>query len=898
MAGPLNNSLFLLPEQVQNSGGVADLPVTAVLEELDTALNTCGRALLEAPPGAGKTTLVPLALMNRPWLDNKKIIMLEPRRLAARACAAHMAFLLGESLGQTIGYQVRMDRCVSRHTRIEVVTEGILTRRLQSDPGLEGVGLLIFDEFHERHLHADLALALSLDAAEAFCPDLGFLVMSATLDTDPLSRLMGSAPVIASKGKSWPVETVYVDPNVQRGSGARAGGYRPKWAQLLPVCRNTVIKALAGHDGDVLVFLPGAAAIRALAEKLNETFKADPKIRIFQLFGNLPFKEQKAAIAPALAGTRKIVLATPIAETSLTIQGIRIVVDSGLMNQPEFSPGRGMTRLETRPVSQASADQRRGRAGRTAPGICFRLWPEHVHQGLIPFNRPEILKTDLTHLILELSLWGVTDPADLKWLDIPSGPAVDSARTLLVSLNALDREYRITPHGRQMLTAGIHPRLAHMMIRAKEMGHGFLGCCLCALAEERDIIPSGRGRMDPDIVLRLEVLEKLARTEKGKKFVGYPDRARSVLVRARHLSAVLQISDKPERMIHKEKPTWDLSAAGRLLAQAFPDRVAARRSERGLAYLTASGSGVSFDAENTLSSAPFIVAFEVDGNPGNARIFLAAALDQADLEHDFSHDMVFRDVVAWDKGACRVKAVSQACLGSIVVREHPLSDPDPDKVRAALIQGVRETGLQVFVWPKKTMAFRHRVCFLKNLAKEAATSSWALDFSRLPDVSDPGLVTTLERWLGPFIFGAEPGNGLKGLDLDAAVKSLFTWDQLKLVDQQAPTHIRVPSGSNIPIQYTDKNGPVASPVLAVRIQEIFGMPATPFIAGGRMPVTLHLLSPASRPVQITTDLAHFWAQTYQDVKKDLMGRYPKHFWPEDPLSAPATARAKPKKQKR
>ncbi len=898
MTSALNECLSLLPASVKNSPGTTELPVVAVLKQLEKALDKTGRALFQAPPGAGKTTLVPLALMSRPWLENKKIIMLEPRRLAARACAAHMAALLGESVGQTIGYHVRMDRCVSDSTRVEVVTEGILTRRIQHDPGLEGVGLVIFDEFHERHLHGDLALALCLDAAEVFCPDLRLLIMSATLDTSALSRLLGDAPVITSKGKAWPVETKYVDPQHQKGTGIRNSGSGPKWARILPTCLNTIIKALAGHDGDILVFLPGAASIRALAEKLNTIFKSDPKIRIYPLFGNLSYKEQQAAIVPAPAGTRKIVLATPIAETSLTIQGVRIVVDTGLVNQPEFSPGRGMTRLETRPVSRASADQRRGRAGRTAPGICFRLWPEHVHQGLLPFNRPEILMTDLTHLMLELSLWGVTDPADLKWLDAPAGPAVDSARAQLISLNAMDPHYRITSHGRRMLTAGIHPRLAHMIIRAKEMGHGFLGCCLCALFEERDIIASGRGRMDPDIVLRLEILEQLSQAPRQENSPGHPDRARSVLAQARRLATMLKISDRPGKTSDAKISAWDLSAAGRLLAQAFPDRVAARRTQKGLSYLTAAGSGVFFEAENALSNQEFIVAFEVDGNPKNARVFLAAALDRTDLEHDFAHDLILRDVVAWDSASRIVKAVSQTCLGAIVVRETPLSCPDPERVQDALMQGVRETGLQMFDWPKKTVDFRHRVLFLKSLATDSTLNPTLLRFSQLPDVSDQGLVKTLERWLGPFISGTASGAGLKHLDLDAAVKSLFTWNQLTLIDQETPTHFRVPSGSSIPIRYTDKNGPLASPVLAVRIQEIFGMTATPAIAGGHVHLTLHLLSPASRPVQITTDLANFWAHTYQEVKKDLMGRYPKHFWPQDPLSAPATSRAKPRKQHR
>ncbi|WP_020590166.1 ATP-dependent helicase HrpB [Desulfobacter curvatus] len=874
----LENSLSLLPPKVKDLPGIAGLPVVSVLGQMDKALEEKRRVLLSAPPGAGKTTLVPLALMNRPWLKNKKIIMLEPRRLAARACAAHMAELLGETAGQRIGYQVRMERCIGPKTQVEIVTEGILTRRLQSDPGLEGVGLVIFDEFHERHIHGDLALALSLDAAEGFAEDLRIAVMSATMDIQALSDLLGNAPVISSKGKTWPVETIYVDPHNQKGaSNAKTG-----WAAILPACLNTVAKAVACHDGDILVFLPGAAAIRRLAEKLNEKVKQDSSIKVIPLFGGLSFKAQKAAIEPAAPGNRKIVLATPIAETSLTIQGVRVVVDSGLVNRPEFSPGRSMTRLETRPVSKASADQRRGRAGRTAQGTCYRLWPQYVHQGLVPFNRPEILNADLAHLVLELSLWGVRDPSELKWLDIPSPRAVTAAKELLISLGALDTEGAITAHGREMLTAGIHPRLAHMVLRANEMGHGFLGCCLCALVEEKDIVALEDGHRDPDIVLRLEILTQLSQSKTHKRNIPHRERAFSILAQARRLAGLFNIQGRG----------MDVNAAGRLLAQAFPDRVAVRRSAGSLSFLTAKGSGVFFDTKNTLSARDFIVAVEVDGQAKNARIFLAAALDRADLETDFSTALEPQDIVDWDPGTAAVKAVRQTLFGRIVVSQTPLPIPDPEAVKSAMIRGIRQTGLQTLDWQKKNMNFRHRVLFLKNLAKACP------DFARLSDVDDKALTDTLEDWLGPFLSGVTSAAGLKRVDLDAAIKALFTWDQLKLVDRHAPTHIRVPSGSTIPIRYADKNGALESPVLAVRIQEVFGMDATPVIAAGQVPLTLHLLSPASRPVQITTDLGHFWAQTYQEVKKDLMGRYPKHYWPQDPHTAQATARAKPQKPKR
>nr|WP_321402479.1 ATP-dependent helicase HrpB [uncultured Desulfobacter sp.] len=875
MTRHLEKGFSMLPGKVKNRPGIADLPVVSVLGLLDKALEERGRALLAAPPGAGKTTLVPLSLMDRPWLKNKKIIMLEPRRLAARACAAHMADLLGETAGQRIGYQVRMERCIGPDTQVEIVTEGILTRRLQSNPGLEGVGLVIFDEFHERHLHGDLALALSLDAAEGFADDLRIAVMSATMDIQALSGLLGNAPVISSQGKAWPVETIYVDPHNQQG----VSNARPGWAGILPACLKTVVKAVNCHDGDILVFLPGAAAIRMLAENLNEKFKQDATVKVVPLFGSLSFKDQKAAIEPATPGTRKIVIATPIAETSLTIQGIRVVVDSGLVNQPEFSPGRGMTRLVTRPVSKASADQRRGRAGRTAPGICYRLWPEYIHQGLVPFNRPEILNADLAHMILELALWGVRDPSELRWLDIPSPATVSAAKDLLVSLGALDNGGTITPHGREMLTAGIHPRLAHMVLRAKEMDHGFLGCCLCALIEEKDIVGLEHSQRDPDIGLRLEILAKLSQSKSGKNRSDHRERALSILTQARRLAGIFNVQNQ----------NMDINAAGRLLAQAFPDRVAVRRKAGSLSFLTANGNGVFFDHQNALSDREFIVAVEVDGQAKNARIFLAAALDRADLENDFSTALKTQDVVDWDQASGSVKAVRQTLFGRIEVNQTPLPAPDPEAVKSAIIRGIRQNSLQSLDWQKKTMNFRHRVIFLKKVADTRP------DFSQLPDVGDQALTDILADWFGPFLSGVTSAAGLKRIDLDAAIKAMFTWDQLKIVDRHAPTHIQVPSGSNIPIQYADKNGPLESPVLAVRIQELFGMAATPVIAAGQVPLTLHLLSPASRPVQITSDIGHFWAHTYQEVKKDLMGRYPKHYWPQDPHTAQATARAKPQK---
>ena len=866
--------LAMLPPPAARYPGTAELPVLKILEELADALETEKRALVQAPPGAGKTTIIPLALLHRAgktWLNDKKILVLEPRRLAARACAGRMAALIDEKPGQTVGYQVRLDRCVGPDTRIEVITEGILTRRIQADPELSGVGLLIFDEFHERHLHSDLGLALALEAAEVFSPDLRILVMSATMDMASLSHLMGEAPVIESRGRSWPVETVYLPPETIRSNGAAFAGN--KAFSILPACRTAISRALSAHEGDILVFLPGAAQIRALAEDLEAMAAGDPTLSVFPLFGTLSAKDQAAAIAPSRPECRKIVLATPIAETSLTIEGVRVVVDSGLARVPKFSARTGMSRLETLAVSRASADQRRGRAGRTGPGVCYRLWSAHVHQGLIPFNRPEILQADLAPLMLELALWGVSHPRDLNWLDLPPESGLASARDLLARLGALDDRGQITDHGRRLAAAGIHPRLAQMVLRGKEMGQGFTACCLAALTEARDLVHGG-DRPDPDIRLRLEILDRLNRT-KNRANSGNA-RARQVLEQARHLSGRFNIRSGP----------IEPDTAGRLLALAWPERIAQKRQEKGRTYVTASGTGCTFLWENSLSGQDLIVAVDAGGSAKDAFIHLAAPYDRADLETDFSDRIKAHDEVFWDTRTKSVRALACTQYGRIVLEESSRPLPGPDEVTDALIRGIAQEGLELLPWSKQALSLCSRVNFLRRLDK----------FAPLPDLSRDCLTASMESWLAPFLTGISSAAGLKKLDLTSALKALLTWEQLNVVETQAPTHIQVPSGSRIPLFYEDENGPLDAPVLAVRLQEMFGLTATPTIAGGQIPLTLHLLSPAQRPVQITRDLASFWKTTYTQVKKDLMGRYPKHYWPEDPLTAQPTGRAKPRKK--
>jgi ATP-dependent helicase HrpB len=884
-----------------------NLPVARVIPELVLALASDKRAVLQAPPGAGKTTFVPLALLDQPWLDGKKIVMLEPRRLAAKACAAYMAGMLGEKPGRTIGYQIRMERRIGPGTRIEVITEGILTRRIQTDPSLENVGLVIFDEFHERHIHSDLGLALCLEAAEVFNEELRILVMSATMDMAAMSSLMDNAPMVASKGKSHPVVTHYLPPETTLP--VRGGHYqnqsRDRYQGLRSACLFAVEKALAEESGDILVFLPGAREIRNLARDLGHRMALEPSplgsssldpppldplgpaLSILPLYGNLSKEDQARAIAPSLPGRRKIVLATAIAETSLTIEGVRVVVDTGLMRVPRFSPGTGMGQLDTILVSRASADQRRGRAGRTAPGVCYRIWSHHQNLGLIPFNRPEILSADLTSLVLELAQWGVSDPGTLKWLDLPPKTAFVQAQSLLRQLKGLDEFGRITDHGRRILSAGVHPRLAHMILKAEQMGQGPLACRLAALLGERDILLSGKG--DPDIRLRLEVLAALCHGKKGRgirasenSHGAAPDR--SPRVNESLARVILKNAAKLGKDLKIKSTGTDMERSGSVLAFAWPGRVAKKRNNKDHSFLMASGSGAFFRSTDSLSILPYIVAVHLDGNPRNAGIFLAAPYSKRDLEHDFKDRIKVLEVFSWDEQTQSVRARSRTTYGKLVLQETLVTNPDPEAIRACLIQGIQAAGLELLPWTRTLRQLRERAVFLKKSGY----------FKSLPDLSDTALLDTLAQWLGPFLDQIHSAAGLKQVDLSAAVTCLLAWEQQQILDTHAPTHVTVPSGSRVPLQYRGDSGLLESPVLAVRLQEMFGLTKSPTIARGKIPITLHLLSPAGRPVQITQDLESFWKTTYTAVKKDLMGRYPKHYWPEDPLAALPTKRVKPR----
>ena len=836
----------------------APLPIEPVLPALRDALAARGVAVLQAPPGAGKTTRVPLALLGERWLGARKIVMLEPRRLAARAAARYMADTLGERVGETVGHRVRMDTRVGPRTRVEVVTEGVLTRMLQHDAALEDVGLVIFDEFHERSLHADLGLALSLQTRELLRDDLRILVMSATLDGAAVGELLGGAPVVTSEGRGWPVAVRHVAP--------RAG------ARLEAAVASAVGRALDEEDGDILVFLPGAGEIRRVQALLAER-APPPGTRIAPLFGDLPHEEQELAIRPSEAGRRKVVLATAIAETSLTIEGVRVVIDAGLMRVPRFDVRTGMMRLETVRVTRASAEQRRGRAGRVAPGVCWRLWPEQEMHHLVAHGRPDILEADLAPLALELAAAGVRRPDELRWLDVPPAAAYERARELLAQLGALDEEGRLTTHGRRMAALGLHPRLAHMSLVAATPGERATAAALAALLEERDPLRGAGAPPDADVRLRLELLrgEERVPSEVHGATVDR-DAVRRLRAAARHWRQRLGAGDAP----------LDADAAGRLVAAAYPDRVAQRRGSAGRSggarWLLRSGSGAFLEGAQPLGAEEYLAVAELDGRRPESRILLAAPLAPDELETLAAGNAVREEIVEWDDAAEQVTAVRRERFGALVLREAAIPDADPERALELLLAAIARRGLGVLGWTRGAAQLRDRLRFLHHL-----DPSW-------PDVSDAALLDSLGVWLGPRLHGVRRLDEVRRADPGEALLATLPWDRRAALDELAPTHITVPSGSRIPIDYSDPD----APALAVRLQEMFGLAETPRIGGSGVPLTLHLLSPAHRPVQVTRDLAGFWRSSYFDVRRDLRGRYPKHHWPEDPMAAEATSRAKRK----
>ncbi|WP_029007844.1 ATP-dependent helicase HrpB [Azospirillum halopraeferens] len=846
---------------------MSPLPIDTVLPDVLAALDRSGIAVLRAPPGAGKTTRVPLALLDAPWLAGRKVVVLEPRRLAARAAARRMAAMRGETVGETVGYRVRLDTRVGPKTRIEVVTDGLFLRQLQDDPELSGVGAVLFDEFHERGIDSDLALALCLEARGALRDDLRLVAMSATLDGAPVAALMGGAPVVTSEGRAFPVETRHVD--------APAPG-----ARIEDAVAATVRRALAEESGNLLVFLPGTGEIRRVQALLEDGGSGPASgVIIAPLYGDLPAEAQDRAIAPAPPGTRKVVLATAIAETSLTIEGIRVVIDSGLMRVPRFDPRSGMTRLVTVKVSRASAEQRRGRAGRLEPGVCYRLWPEAAQRALAPFTAPEILDADLAPLALELAMWGVADAATLAWLDPPPAAALAQARALLRELGALDDSGAVTAHGRRMAGFGVHPRLAHMMLAGRDMGLGGLACEVAALLGERDIVRARPGARDADLRLRVELLRGADGDGRGS---GHPGRGPGVDVGA--VRQVQRQARQWQRQLRATPGQGHPGATGLLVALAYPDRIARRRAGgsgaggQAAQYRLSNGRGAFFADPEPLAAEDWLAVADLDGAAREARIFLAAPVTRAELEDTFAAHIREEEAVTWDDREQAVLARRRRMLFALVLQDERLADPPADAVVAAMLAGIRAMGAACLPWTDELRRWQARVAFLRRIEGE----EW-------PDVADTALMESPEDWLAPYLTGITRRAHLERLDLGGALRALLPWSLRTRLEEEAPTHVTVPSGSRVPIDYSGEE-----PVLAVRLQEMFGLAETPRIAGGRVPLLLHLLSPARRPVQVTRDLASFWANAYRAVKADLRGQYPKHYWPDDPMQAEPTARAKPR----
>ncbi len=827
-----------------------DLPVLDALPPLRAALAD-GCAVLSAPPGSGKTTIVPLALLDEPWLRGQRILVLEPRRVAARAAAARMASLLGESVGETVGYQIRFERKVSARTRIEVVTEGLLARRLQADPELPGVGLVIFDEFHERSLDADLALALTLDARAALNPELRVLVMSATLDTERVSALLGGAPVITSSGRMYPVEIQYLPPRADLQRGAAVA--------------QAVTLALREQQGDVLAFLPGAREIRAAQSALSGLTEA---VAVMPLYGELSSREQDAALQPDPQGRRKVILATNIAQTSLTVEGVTTVVDGGLVRVARFDLGAGADRLDTERVSRASADQRAGRAGRLGPGHCYRLWTREQHGVLPAHDSAQILVVDLSRFALELAAWGISDPQALALMDAPPAGAWTYAQERLRELGALDATLRITAHGRELARLPATPRRAHMLLCARAAGSGALAAWTAAVLDER-----GAGRAD-----LAEEVERYIRQRAEPAAQRRVNDSMKQMLRA--------IGDSADAL----NARLDVDAVGRVVSWAYPERIARRRpGHRGLrevAFQCADGGEARISETDALATREWLaiahwsVETEFRGTAAVRRIRQAAVLDADDLRRDHADALVEENRVAWDAQNEAVTAERTLSLGALLLERKPLRTPEPEAAARAMLEGIRSLGLHCLPWNEATEQWRARVESLRLWRPQEA---W-------PDARDEALLENLEDWLLPHLAGITRRDHLARLDLNAILQVQLDYAQQQALNRLAPTHLEVPTGSRIRLEYR----PPDAPALSVKLQEMFGCVQTPTVNDGRVPVVLHLLSPAQRPIAVTGDLAGFWAGSYADVRKDLRGRYPRHPWPDDPLAASPTRRAKPR----
>ncbi|OUS25237.1 ATP-dependent helicase HrpB [Gammaproteobacteria bacterium 45_16_T64] len=848
------------------------LPIHDCLPTLKSALASHHEAVLEAPPGAGKTSIVPLALLTEAWMKHQKIIMLEPRRVAAKLAAQRLADNLNEPVGKTVGYRIRMETKTSANTRIEVVTEGILTRMLQHDPALEGVGLIIFDEFHERSIDADLGLALCLYGRELFRDSLPLklLVMSATLDGEAISQLLNNAPIIRSQGRQYPIQTHYSDT-------------RPTtFFDIESALANTIEQALEAHSGSVLVFLPGQHEIRRLSNKINAFLPHHPETLLTPMYGNLTLAQQQQAIAPAPTGKRKIVLATSIAETSLTIDGVNIVIDSGQSRLPKYDPRTGLTRLTTQRVSQAASQQRAGRAGRLEAGICYRLWPEYQQSQLAPQAPPEIEQADLTSLALQLYQWGVT-PGELSWLTPPPQAAFLQATELLVSLGAVDRSTNsLTPHGELIASLAVHPRFAHMMVIANTLGLESKASLIAALLPERDIDQSHQA----DICTRLDKLSGYTVSGQNEKAL-----VRTIQQQAkRHLSQLsnsLQETNSRHNSRHNAPTSINSNVQqktdtnnGLLIALAYPDRIAKQRPNQPTHYLLANGREAILSTNDSLRNHQWLAVANSGGKQGqsNDNIYLAAPLDPAEFDHRLGQQVITHNVVQWTEDG-KLLAERQRCMGKLIIDSSPINTLCEEEKARAAIDWISKQGLGVLPWTPQIRQWQARVILAAEQSRNNQ-KAW-------PDLSNQHLEKTINQWLQPHLGAITHKKQLANIDLFSILQGQLLWPQPKLLDEYCPQRISVPSGSSHAIDYLQ-----SPPVLAVKLQEMFGCQQTPRINQGNTPLTLHLLSPAKRPLQVTQDLASFWKNSYQDVKKEMKGRYPKHPWPDDPLTAVATAKTK------
>ncbi|MEA1879140.1 MAG: ATP-dependent helicase HrpB [Campylobacterota bacterium] len=827
------------------------LPITTVIPEVKKHLHSHTRVVLQAPPGAGKTTALPLALLDEPWLKEKQIIMLEPRRLAVRSSASRMAEMLGEKVGERVGYQIKMDSKQSEKTKILIVTEGILTRKLQHDPSLENVALIIFDEFHERSLHADLSLALALESQSILREELKILIMSATLNTTAISKLL-DAPIVQSEGRSFPIESVYLPTTTPQ----------PSKKELPFYVANLVVKLLREKEGNILVFLSGTGEIKKVEKLLQNNKLKD--VYIATLYGNLSKEAQDRAIKAPPLGTKKVVLATNIAQTSLTIEGIKIVIDSGLHNISIFSPFSGMNTLENRFISQDAATQRAGRAGRTSEGTAYHLW--HKSKVLLKHDTAEILLADLSQLLLELAVWGNNDISTMSWLDMPPMTSLNHAKELLLSLGAIDTQGSITTHGRAMCHYPMHPRLAHMMIKAKELELSYEASLLAVLISEKDIYTHRYA--SSDLRERVEVLHDVR--------VGHHISTQDINVKQCHY--LLKNALRIEKV---QTHTIEHDMLGVLLAFAYPDRIAKLRAQKGSTsvsstYLLANGKGAILNKQDDLNNTGFLVISDVDAKNTNATIYKAIAITHGDIERYHASLLSTHEDVVWNETQSRVEARKVTKLGAIVLKEIQMKDVANEAIAEVLLEEIEALGLDILPWSKEANNLRERVNF---------GNAHGMEF---PDFSNAYLLETTGEWLAPYLTGMRTLHALKGLDLKNILLGQLSFEKSKLLDDMVPERLKVASGSSIKIDYAD----VKQAILSVRLQEMFGTKNTPTILKGKVKLMIHLLSPASRPMQVTQDLESFWKNTYTDVKKELRGKYKKHYWPDDPLEAKATARTK------